>query len=278
MAENELPYFKFVSALIDTGIWAEMSPAARTLYPVLLRFSDRNFKPVFPGSQTLLKLTGFKQKSSLRRARNELIHLGLISVTEGTGRKNSCYHFRFDDWPDRSPPWGAKPASPGGRVRDSQGGFLEPARGATGDPGYNQIHISINNHVPTPQGAEPSDGENRRKKDFLTRRFGQHNVELAVSECKISGIVPTAEHLEEILYSGERNQSVTWNELEKYLTDKISPGSFGMIREAFREEKDGWLFFSAGLPMHLQNIVKQVHRNVFFEPALTETLSIKRPF
>jgi len=48
---NQLTYFIFVCELIDAGIWAEMSPAARTLYPVLLRFSDRNFSPVYPGSK-----------------------------------------------------------------------------------------------------------------------------------------------------------------------------------------------------------------------------------
>ena len=133
MKAHELPFFKVVTPLIDSGVWGRMSAAARTLYPVLLRFSDGSFKPVYPGSRLLLKLTGFKQKSSIRKARNELIELGLVSVTTGSGRKNTCYHFRFDALTapgvatqytprrQKSAPQGHPQGLPGGVRRPSRG-------------------------------------------------------------------------------------------------------------------------------------------------------------
>jgi len=86
---KDLPYAKLVVALFDSGLWARMSAAARALYPALLRFSDGQFKPVFPGTTVLLKMTGFKQKSTLRRAREELVELGLIQFRAGAAGKTA---------------------------------------------------------------------------------------------------------------------------------------------------------------------------------------------
>ncbi len=263
MAAQEMAYFKFVSALIDSGIWAEMSPAARALYPVLLRFSDRNFKPVYPGTQTLLKLTGFKQKSSLRKARRELVELGLISVTEGTGRKNSYYHFRFDWGDSTAPPSGLQKPPPAVSPSAPPGGISGPGRGAQEDPAYNQIHISINNHVPDSRSAE---GEDTSREAFLVRRFGQKSVDLARSECNLAGIPPTTANLEKILYRHDGGRGTSWAQVEKLLSEKISPGSLDAIREAFREESGGVLLFSDALPGFLKNILRQVSDSIFFEP------------
>ena len=95
MSAGELQYFKFITDVIRSGTWARLSSAARALYPVLLSFTDRHFSPVYPGSNRLLELTGFKQKSSLRKAREELQEAGLILVKKGSGRTNSTYHFIF---------------------------------------------------------------------------------------------------------------------------------------------------------------------------------------
>lgn len=82
--------------LIDSGVWAKLSTTARTLYPVLCRFSDETFKPVWPGTEELLRLTGFQTKKSLQNAKKELVENGLLDVVNGSGRTSSRYYFRFD--------------------------------------------------------------------------------------------------------------------------------------------------------------------------------------
>src|SRR5690606_13774350 len=125
-------------ALIDSGVWARMSGAARTLYPVLLRFSDRNFKPVYPGTKRLLELTGFKQKASLRRARAELVDLGLITLATGSGRTNTRYHFCFDGVAT-APPTGSAERPSVGLAEPLPGVFAGLPGGSLEDPPYNQI-------------------------------------------------------------------------------------------------------------------------------------------
>ena len=49
MSAENMPYFKFISEIIRSGLWAKLSPAARTLYPVLLSFSDAKFQASIPG-------------------------------------------------------------------------------------------------------------------------------------------------------------------------------------------------------------------------------------
>lgn len=89
-------YLAIMSDILDSGTWAKMGPAAKALYPVLCKFSNHTFKPVWPGTDELLRLTGFKTKKSLQEARKELIYLGLLHVVAGTGRTSSHYYFRFD--------------------------------------------------------------------------------------------------------------------------------------------------------------------------------------
>lgn len=57
------PYIKFFADIIESGVWANLSSAAKTLYLVLLKFSDQHFKPVWPSTEILLRLTGFKTKN-----------------------------------------------------------------------------------------------------------------------------------------------------------------------------------------------------------------------
>ena len=89
-------YLAIMSDILDSGTWAKMGPAAKALYPVLCKFSSHTFKPVWPGTDELLRLTGFKTKKSLQEAKKELIQLGLLHVVAGTGRTSSHYYFRFD--------------------------------------------------------------------------------------------------------------------------------------------------------------------------------------
>ena len=296
MTAHELPYFKFVSPLIDTGTWARMTAAARTLYPVLLRFSDGNFKPVYPGTRLLLKLTGFKQKASLRKARRELEELGLVSFTTGSGRKNTCYHFRFDFQGDAEmPPWGARKDSARG-AREPSRGPVEAVPGAPGDaPQYNKIHISINNNVPSEaKGGAPmtgakanaarageaidpaATGADRERLAFFERRFGREMVDLAISECDLAGMPATAENIGRLLYRDVRSRT-SFRELTEALKARISPGSLGLIEQAFREEREGLLVFSDSLPGHLRVLLQRVCNKVFFEPE-AEVVSNRREF
>jgi len=82
--------------LIDSGIWAKLSVTAKTLYPVLCRFTNESFKPVWPGTEELLRLTGLKSKKSLQQAKKELIQAGLVDIISGTGRTSSRYYFKFE--------------------------------------------------------------------------------------------------------------------------------------------------------------------------------------
>ncbi len=89
-------YLAIMSDILDSGIWAQLSPSAKALYPVLCKFSNHLFKPVWPGTDILLQLTGFKTKKSLQDAKKELVSVGLLHVVPGTGRTPSYYYFRFD--------------------------------------------------------------------------------------------------------------------------------------------------------------------------------------
>lgn len=89
-------YLAIMSDILDSGTWAKLGPAAKALYPVLCKFSNHSFKPVWPGTDVLLRLTGFKTKKSLQEGKRELVEAGLIHVIPGTGRTPSYYYFRFD--------------------------------------------------------------------------------------------------------------------------------------------------------------------------------------
>ena len=89
-------YIKFMSDIIDSGLWGKLSPASKTLYPVLLKFSNQDFKPVWPSTKKLLELTGFKTKKSIIQAKKELSDCGLLHVAQGGGRESTTYYFSFN--------------------------------------------------------------------------------------------------------------------------------------------------------------------------------------
>jgi len=223
---KDLPYAKLVVALFDSGLWARMSAAARALYPALLRFSDGQFKPVFPGTTVLLKMTGFKQKSTLRRAREELVELGLITVSRGSGRKNSYYHFRLD--------W----AGSGGSLYAPEGVGAAPPRGARSasagvaenERPYNQVHISINNHPVAPSAGKISDSGGEQKR-----------------------LYPTGE-----------TKRASWSEIEKALSGQISASSLRMMKEALLSTENDLYIFSDSLPEHLKALLEQICARVYF--------------
>lgn len=284
MLGKDLTYFKFVCDLIDAGIWAKMSPSARALYPVLLRFSDRNFSPVYPGSKKLLELTGFKQKASLRKARRELVDLGLISITKGSGRKNTIYHFRFDWIPLRE-----------SSTKPSEGDFINPVganpihptpvsnphpESHSWQPPYNQIHISINNNQST-EGTRKSNieakGPSTFKDEFfeLKKLYGSKNVELAISEAKLADLPITYANIEKILRSDTTYVS-NYKKLIETLKSKVSPSTLSAIQKAYLREESGFLVFSDSLPLYIRNILYKLSDNILFEPSQSSTNLVSR--
>lgn len=253
MQGQDLPYFKFVSALIDQGIWARMSAAARTLYPVLLRFSDRHFKPVWPGTKVLLELTGFKQKASIRKARQELVKLGLIAMTPGTGDQRTFYHFRFD-WGDTEIPRGGARANPAAGQADAPGrGGAATGGGVREEPPYNKIHISIINNVPGRQELLP-----------LEKRFGTDTVRSAVQLCAQEGLDVTPANVEKILYRDRPGPEGSFSALEAELSRIVAPGSVEEIRRAYAGSRDGRPVFSDDLPDYLKALVEHISNGVTF--------------
>lgn len=89
-------YFRFMTDIIDSGTWGNLSHAAKALYPVLIKYSDFHFKPVWPGTEELQARTGIKSKKMIAQARRELQAAGLIHFIPGTGRTSTRYYFRFD--------------------------------------------------------------------------------------------------------------------------------------------------------------------------------------
>lgn len=271
---NELTYFKFVCELIDAGIWAKMSPAARTLYPVLLRFTDRNFSPVYPGSKKLLELTGFKQKSSLRNARKELIDLGLISITLGTGRKNTIYHFRFD-WAtprvtQKDPPEVIN-NTPHDNNRTTPSSVTDETPQAQNPiPPYNQIQISINNQVPIKDVSNQkfNNQDQTEKKDDpfwkLREEFGSREVELAISEAKLGDLPVDPNTIYKIL-SKKYLKAPSIDEILNDLKQKISDHSFDLIKKSYIRESGGFYIFSDELPVYLKNILIKMSEKILFD-------------
>lgn len=146
MGEPIGQYFKFMSDIIDSGTWARLSSGARTLYPVLLKFSDQNFKKVWPSTSTLMKLTGFKNKRSIIDAKRDLVEAGLIHIIPGKGHKNSVYSFTFcyeREVQFNAPQRSTIPALPGGAEHTERGHYGSPQGTVTAAP--NNINITIQN-------------------------------------------------------------------------------------------------------------------------------------
>ena len=157
MADTQ-QYIKFMSDIIDSGAWASLSSGAKTLYPVLLKFSDQNFKHVWPSTSTLLKLTGFKTKKSIIDAKKDLIDLGLIQTKSGSGHSNSTYYFTFN-YPGSkiTPQWDMPIHRRGVEKYPPAEDESSPQGGEAGHP--NHINITITN---TQIQKEPPKGKKKK--------------------------------------------------------------------------------------------------------------------
>ncbi|MBP7280184.1 MAG: helix-turn-helix domain-containing protein [Leptospiraceae bacterium] len=153
MSETNRQYIKFMSDIIDSGLWGKLSPAAKTLYPVLLKFSDQNFKQVWPSTETLLKLTGFKTKKSIALGKKELIKEGLLQYKPGSGRTNSTYYFSFNYERSKiTPQWDKAVSLKEGCGYPSGADFRKTEDVAAVSP--NNLNITINNTQSNKQDTE----------------------------------------------------------------------------------------------------------------------------
>ena len=93
-------FFKFMCELGTSGVWAELSEAAKAVYPMLGIHTDGSFKPVFPSLSRLTKLTGLSRQGVLNGLRDLESH-GLIAIrsgrshTKGKGNRTNIYEFSF---------------------------------------------------------------------------------------------------------------------------------------------------------------------------------------
>ncbi len=174
-------YIKFMSDIIDSGLWGKLSPAAKTLYPVLLKFSDQNFKHVWPSTDTLLKLTGFKTKKSIMLGKKELIKEGLLHYKPGSGRTNSTYYFSFNyEGSKITPQWNNLAPLTEVKHSPSEGASL-PHQSITSLP-PNNLNITINNN----NNSKPE--VNQVSYEILLDTYGVDVVESAFQIAKEKGL------------------------------------------------------------------------------------------
>ncbi|PJZ70756.1 helix-turn-helix domain-containing protein [Leptospira perolatii] len=178
---DHYPYIKFVSDIIESGLWAQLSAAAKTLYLVLLKFSDQNFKPVWPSTEMLLRLTGFKTKKSIIEGKRDLVKAGLLQVVPGTGHKNSMYYFCFNYPGSKIPPQGYTAGyHRGGSTEHPEVGKATPEGGQLGAP--NNINITIHNTQNQKPIQKPK--ENKLSLDLLSQEFGTSILTEAIEIAK----------------------------------------------------------------------------------------------
>lgn len=263
MEKNNL-YLAIMSDILDSGTWAKLGPAAKALYPVLCKFSNHTFKPVWPGTDELLRLTGFKTKKSLQEARRELIEKGLLDVVAGSGRKSSHYYFRFDYAGSRVDIEAHREASASRRGGSEYpgGGYANTPLGSAG-VSPNHINIHINKLTQTTNNNNNPDvssllneflGERRTRGDFkeqlvhdMLEKYGQLEVGEAVKIAISRGKDGDIRYLEGIL----RNRSADRPEKKAEMADPFSDGSFPEKLKIWRDHLEpvgkfqGTWYFSA---------------------------------
>lgn len=172
MSDQRHPYIRLMTDIIDSGVWAELSHAAKTLYPVLLKFSDYNFKPVWPNTETLMRLTGFKTKKSIVSAKKELTKAGLLFQIPGNGRTSTRYHFSFHYEGSKITPLGdTNIHSRGPEVGLPERSKWDDKGGANGTPNHINITISNTNNAPSP-GELGKEKEEKKAFETLVELFG----------------------------------------------------------------------------------------------------------
>ncbi|TGL58921.1 helix-turn-helix domain-containing protein [Leptospira sarikeiensis] len=259
---EHFPYIKFLSDIIESGVWASLSPAAKTLYLVLLKFSDQTFKPVWPSNESLIRLTGLKTKKSINEGKKDLVRAGLLQFVPGTGHKNSTYYFCFNYPGSRIPPQGVIFGTPGGMQGATPGGLgSSPERGAQGNP--NNINITIHNT----QNQKPSNSEKKELSlDGLKERYGEQILSEATEIAKAQGLGENLHYIRGICRNLFGNKQPNFEHAQT--TTQASPSSSG--REA------SWIGFLDWCKGNLSRSSVEVLEKVRVEPD-GKTLLVKDP-
>ncbi|TGL97850.1 helix-turn-helix domain-containing protein [Leptospira barantonii] len=245
------PYIKFFADIIDSGVWAGLSSAAKTLYLVLLKFSDQHFKPVWPSTEILLKLTGFKTKKSIIQGKRDLIQAGLLQVTPGTGHTSSRYYFCFNYKGSKIPPQGYISGHPGGGNGEISG-VPERRPQGSGEGTPNHINITITNN----QNQEPEKKKTNVSFDDLEEKYGPSILSEAISIAKARGMEGNIKYVQGICKNlvktdlqsavpefnqnseGTKEQEATWKGFLLWSKERLTRSSIEIL-ERVRVEPDG---------------------------------------
>lgn len=204
------PYIKFYADIIESGVWANLSSAAKTLYLVLLKFSDQHFKPVWPSTEKLLKLTGFKTKKSIIQGKRDLIQAGLLQVTPGTGHTSSRYYFCFNYQGTKIPPQGYIPGYPGGEEIGNSG---VPKKGTQGfeEGAPNHINITITNN----QNQELEKKKAQLSLSGIEEKYGTPILTEALTIAKARGMETNLRYVQGICKNLRRTDVPEFNQNEE---------------------------------------------------------------
>ncbi len=259
------PYIRLMTDIIDSGVWANLSSAAKTLYPVLLKFSDSKFKPVWPGTEMLLKLTGFKTKKSIVQAKKELTLAGLLYQVPGHGKTATRYHFSFHYEGSKITPLGDTNIPRGGIFLDSMEGDKKASeRGIPVAPNHINITISNSNQSQPEGKATQTEEKTATNLEQLISLFGseiafeayaaaaklslEQDISYLLGVCKekvrLNTKLPKTEQpeMEEIPHShpaswlgfldwaSRQLSQTTWKELER--TDLVIDGKVLLVQSA----------------------------------------------
>ncbi len=264
MGETNNQYIKFMSDIIDSGLWGKLSPAAKTLYPVLLKFSDQNFKQVWPSTETLLKLTGFRTKKSILLGKKELIKEGLLQYKAGGGRTNSTYYFSFNyEGSKITPLWDTK-LPPSGRYTSPSEAYIETAQQDT-SVSPNHLNITINNTQSNKleKGLDPT-------YDKLMETYGFNLVDSAIQIAKAKGLEGNVSYVAGVCKN-----------LSRDLSSKSSSPIFNQVIDSAQHVIDSWKNFLDWSNSHLTrssvDILRRIPiavdgQSIFIEEKLTEFL------
>ena len=86
----DVSWFHIFKEMIKNKTWANMSPSAKALYPVLKAFTNWKDGRAFPTLDTLQEYSGLA-RTSISRALKELEKLGYIKAIKGKGGRSSNY-------------------------------------------------------------------------------------------------------------------------------------------------------------------------------------------
>lgn len=83
------PYTHRWNDIFDDGIWAEMTPIEHGIYPLLMRYQNRDEGVSWPSLRLLAKKSGYKSLGAVSDAITRLVKRGLIKRTRrGLGKSN----------------------------------------------------------------------------------------------------------------------------------------------------------------------------------------------